>query len=92
MGKSTSYCKPEIWGGMECTINRVGGRFQDQLSFSGHYERENDLELFAAMGIKALRFPILWERHEPVPDQAIDWTWASHQLSRLKALKSSSRN
>ena len=55
----------EIWGGIECTINRVGDTFLDQLQCSGHYERESDIHEFARLGIKALRYPILWERHQP---------------------------
>src|SRR3954469_2397503 len=87
MGKNTSYCRPELWGGIECTINRVKDWFQDQLTLSGHYEREDDLELFAQLGIKALRFPILWERHEPVPSKDIDWQWTDQQLQKLNSLQ-----
>jgi dTDP-4-dehydrorhamnose reductase len=76
---------PEIWGGMECTINRVGQTFRDQLSMSGHYDRPGDIELFSSLGVRKLRFPILWEKHEQTPGGEIDWTWTSDRLSQLKA-------
>lgn len=85
MEKNTSYYKPEIWGGVECTINRVGNVFKDQLEYTGYYERENDIDLFAGLGIKAFRFPILWEKHQPATDAQIDFTWAEKQLQQLQS-------
>lgn len=85
MEKNTSYYKPEIWGGVECTINRVGNVFKDQLGYTGFYERPDDIELFAALGIKAFRFPVLWEKHQPAIDTTIDFTWAEQQLNKLVA-------
>lgn len=85
MEKNTSYCRPEIWGGVECTINRVNDTFRDQLEYSEYYTRDNNIELFASLGIKAFRFPILWERHQPEKDTVIDWTWAGKQLSQLRS-------
>lgn len=85
MEKNTSYYKPEIWGGVECTINRIGNVFKDQLEYSGYYERENDIDLFAELGIKAFRFPILWEKHQPSRDTEIDFSWAQKQLNKLQS-------
>ncbi|HMG06610.1 MAG TPA: hypothetical protein VK581_14210, partial [Chthoniobacterales bacterium] len=50
-----------LWGGVECTVNRVGDRFHNQLIRSGHWDREEDLERFAELGLRTLRFPLLWE-------------------------------
>ncbi len=69
----------ELWGGIECTINRIDDVFFDQLEYSGHYYRENDISLIAESGIKTLRYPILWERHQPLPNQQIDWSWATQK-------------
>ncbi|MGB8194158.1 MAG: family 1 glycosylhydrolase [Chitinophagaceae bacterium] len=85
MERNTSYYKPEIWGGVECTINRIGDVFRDQLEYTGYYERENDIDLFAGLGIKAFRFPVLWERHQPSRNSVIDWTWADKQLQQLQS-------
>jgi dTDP-4-dehydrorhamnose reductase len=77
----------EIWGGMECTINRVGNQYFDQSEYSGHYSRSvEDIELIAGLGIKMLRYPVLWERHEPIKDQEIDWSFAEKSLGRMKEL------
>ena len=86
MDTRSRYCNPEIWGGVECTINRVNGEYFDQLEYSGHYRREEDLELIAELRIKAMRFPILWERHEPEKGQAIDWSWTERRLAQLRGL------
>ncbi|MES2522502.1 MAG: family 1 glycosylhydrolase [Gemmatimonadota bacterium] len=53
----------EMWAGMECTINRVRGRYRDQLAMSGHYDRPDDVERLADLGVRAVRWPVLWERH-----------------------------
>ena len=77
---------PELWGGVECTVNRVGGRYFDQLEMSGHAARARDLELFASLGVKAMRYPILWERTAPLGLARADWTWADARLARLREL------
>jgi dTDP-4-dehydrorhamnose reductase len=52
----------EVWGGLECTLNRVGDRFHSQLEMSGHAERiEQDLDAFASLQLSAIRYPVLWE-------------------------------
>jgi dTDP-4-dehydrorhamnose reductase len=74
---------PEVWGGIECTINRINDTYLDQLEYANHYKRENDLSLIVGLGIKTLRYPVLWERHQPAPDTEIDWSWTEKQLSTL---------
>ena len=76
----------EFWGGIECTINRVKNSYFDQLDISGHYNRKDDLHLIASLGIKTLRFPILWERHEPTAREDINWAYTSKALENLKQL------
>ncbi|HTM92912.1 MAG TPA: family 1 glycosylhydrolase [Flavisolibacter sp.] len=84
MDKPIQYYNPEIWGGIECTINRVKNNFFDQLQYSGHYYREDDIEHIAQLGVKKLRYPILWEKHQPEKNGSIDWTWISNQLHRIR--------
>ncbi len=75
----------EIWGGMECTINRVGDRYLDQSEYSGHYQRgADDIDLIASLGIAVLRYPVLWEQHQPQKDKAINWTFAGSTLNRMR--------
>jgi dTDP-4-dehydrorhamnose reductase len=76
--------KPEIWGGIECTINRVNHRFFDQLKYSQHYTREGDIGLIADLRIKKIRYPVLWEKHQPQISNEIDWTWTDKRLSLLR--------
>src|ERR1700712_759932 len=55
----------ELWGGVECTINRVGDTYYDQLASSGHRERATeDLGLFASLGLRTLRTALHWECSE----------------------------
>jgi dTDP-4-dehydrorhamnose reductase len=74
----------ELWGGIECTINRVQDRYMDQLTYSGHYNRNEDINLFADLGIKKLRYPVLWEKHKPEENTSIDWSQTEARLLELK--------
>lgn len=75
----------ELWGGYECTVNRVGDAFGDQTQLSGHQDRIEDLDRFAELGLKTLRYPILWERTEIEPGRW-DWRWSDERMARLQAL------
>jgi dTDP-4-dehydrorhamnose reductase len=75
----------ELWGGIECTVNRVGDQYFDQLEYSGHAQRHDDLDLIAQLGPKVLRYPVLWERTEQ-PDGELDFTWADRRLNRIREL------
>ena len=85
MDTRSNYCSPEIWGGIECTINRVQGAYFDQLEYSGCYQRPDDIKSIADLGFSAIRFPVLWERHEPVEGNHIDWAWTDKGLNELRA-------
>jgi dTDP-4-dehydrorhamnose reductase len=71
---------------VECTVNRVGDRFFNQLERSGHWERESDLDRFADLGIRTLRFPVLWELLAPGSPDEIDWAWTDARLERAREL------
>lgn len=73
----------ELWGGIECTVNRVGDRYFDQLARNGHASRIEDLDRFAALGIQTIRYPVLWERTAPNGVAQADWTWADQRLAYL---------
>jgi beta-glucosidase/6-phospho-beta-glucosidase/beta-galactosidase len=67
---------------VECTHNRVRDHYFDQLDLSGHRHRLSDFEAFAALGIKAFRFGLLWERD----DCARSRRWTHEALQCLQAL------
>ena len=52
----------QLWAGIECTVNRIGDTYYDQLERSGHSVRSRDLERLASLGVRTIRYPILWER------------------------------
>ncbi len=68
----------EVWGGAEYTCNRVGDRYIDQMELSGHVA--GDLEMFAELGIRALRCGVLWERHDRDPS----WRWPDEHLNAVR--------
>lgn len=76
----------ELWGGIEPTLNRVGDRYYSQLDRSGHHARLDDLDSCAGLGIRALRYPVLWERTMPLAGEAPDWRWSDERLHRLRQL------
>lgn len=75
-----------MWGGIECTVNRVGDEFHDQLERNGHGARRDDLERFAGLGLRAIRYPVLWERTAPEGLATADWSWADERLEALREL------
>jgi dTDP-4-dehydrorhamnose reductase len=76
----------ELWGGIEPTLNRVGDRFYSQLERSGHLQRIGDLDLCADLGIRTLRYPVLWEHTMPDASCEPDWHWPDARLARLREL------
>jgi dTDP-4-dehydrorhamnose reductase len=76
----------ELWGGHECTVNRVGDRFFDQTVRTGHQDRIEDLARFAEAGFKALRYPVLWERVSPDHPRTRDWAWSDERLAEIARL------
>ena len=76
----------ELWGGHECTVNRVHGRYRDQTVLSGHQDRIEDLERFAGLGLKALRYPVVWERVAGNGPGGHDWRWTDERLAEIRRL------
>jgi dTDP-4-dehydrorhamnose reductase len=54
----------------------------DQGERTGHYHRLEDLDRIAGLGLRTLRYPVLWERHAGTP---IDWRGTDERLHRLRA-------
>lgn len=76
----------QLWAGVECTVNRVGDEYFNQLERNGHRTRLNDLDLFAQLGVRTLRYPVLWELIAPKGLDNADWSWTDQRLERLQAL------
>ena len=76
----------ELWGGIECTVNRIGNHYHDQLQLSGHAHRPSDIDRCAELGLRVLRYPLLWETIAPGDLEAADWTWADERMHRMRDL------
>jgi len=75
-----------LWGGLECTVNRVRDQYFSQMDRNGHADRLQDIERFASLGIKAIRYPVLWERTAPNGIESADWSWSDARLPALQRL------
>jgi dTDP-4-dehydrorhamnose reductase len=78
---------PELWGGVECTVNRVENSYHEQLGRSGHDRRISDLDRFAELGIRALRQPVLWEQTAPNDLKDANWAFSDAWLGKLHGLR-----
>jgi dTDP-4-dehydrorhamnose reductase len=85
-GSRGSDDRVELWGGVECTRNRVGDRYFDQIESTGHAARSDDLELFARLGLRTLRYPVLWEVVAPRGLDSADWRFVDLRLGRMREL------
>ncbi|WP_313632054.1 family 1 glycosylhydrolase [Massilia timonae] len=75
-----------LWGGLECTVNRVRDNYFSQMDRNGHAGRLQDIERFASLGIGAIRYPVLWERTAPDGVDKADWSWPDERLPALRQL------
>ena len=75
----------QLWAGPECTISRVGDRWRDQALETGHRHRAGDIELIAGLGVRAVRYPILWENVAPASPELCDFTWTDERIAQLEA-------
>lgn len=76
----------ELWGGVECTVARIGDRFRNQIAETGHADRLEDLDAIAELGVRTLRYPVLWETIAPEHPDWTEWEWQDIRLARLKEL------
>ena len=72
----------ELWGGIECTINRVHHQFFDQHEWSGHRSHlREDLDLIQSLGINTLRTALHWEHFEA---SGRNWDFFDQTLSEMR--------
>jgi dTDP-4-dehydrorhamnose reductase len=76
----------ELWGGVECTVVQIGNEFRNQIAETGHTARMSDIEEMAKLGVKAVRYPILWETVAPESPSETDFSWHDKRLERLREL------
>ncbi len=74
----------ELWGGIECTIARVRDTFRDEVAETGHDLRPGDIDLIASLGIRTVRYPILWEKAAAGDDGKLDFGWTDERLAMLR--------
>ena len=76
----------QLWGGVECTVVRLGDEYRDQVVETGHAHRLADLDAIAELGIRTVRYPIVWERVAPEHPEKLDFSWHDERLRRLRDL------
>lgn len=75
----------ELWGGVECSLVRVGDDFRNQIVETGHWQRPSDIDSMAELGIKAVRYPLLWETVAPDRPDELDFSWHDERIGRLRS-------
>ena len=75
----------QLWGGVECSIVRIGDVVRDELREMRQLDRLEDIDAIAALGIKAIRFPILWEHVAAAGPDKLDFSWHDPRLDRLRS-------
>jgi dTDP-4-dehydrorhamnose reductase len=74
----------EVWASPEPTVARIdASRRRDQLAETGHQHRDGDLDLIARLGVRASRYPVLWEKVAPHHPELRDYDWAARRLHGL---------
>jgi dTDP-4-dehydrorhamnose reductase len=73
-----------MWGGVECTVVRVGDEYRDQSEETGHSYRRGDIDLIADLGVTTVRYPILWETIAPERPDELDFSWTDERLAMLR--------
>jgi dTDP-4-dehydrorhamnose reductase len=67
----------EMWAGFECTLNRVGDSYQDQLLPDERNMRTACLRALPALGVTAFRYRVAWE------DISTPWEWVKRDIQFL---------
>ena len=75
----------ELWGGVECSVVRIGDEYRNQIVDTGHAARFSDLDAMADIGVKAVRYPILWETVAPESPTELDFSWHDRRLEHLRS-------
>jgi dTDP-4-dehydrorhamnose reductase len=65
---------------------RIGDDYRDQVRETGHSARLGDIDAMAELGVKAVRYPILWETVAPEAPSELDFSWHDKRLERLHEL------
>ena len=82
-GRAVLPGPPDLWGGLECSVVRLGESWRDQVCETGHHARgTSDLDRITGLGITTLRYPVLWERVAAGGDTG--WAWHDRQLGHLR--------
>lgn len=76
----------EVWGGLECSVVRLGNDYRNQFEETGHLQSPADLDQVAALGILTLRYPVLWEMVAPDDPETCDWRFPDERLERMRTL------
>ncbi len=73
----------ELWGGVECSVVRVGDEWRDQVIETGHQDHGvANIAAATSLGLRTLRYPLVWERLGSGDPGA--WAWQQRQLTALR--------
>ncbi len=84
MGLNGTVSTLELWGGVECSHVTINGAVCDQQVETGFLFRDDDLDRVAELGIRTLRYPLLWAHVEGDEERA--FAFHAARLARLEHL------
>jgi dTDP-4-dehydrorhamnose reductase len=67
-------------------VVRIGDEYRNQLLETGHAARLTDLDAMASLGVKAVRYPIVWETIAPESPGELDFSWHDRRIEKLREL------
>ena len=76
----------ETWGGIECSVVRIGDRWRNQLDDMRLDLGPAQLRQIAALRLRRLRFPLLWETVCPQSPDTFQWRWHDERVARLREI------
>ena len=68
--------------GSNASVVRIGDEYRNQVVETGHRARFDDLDAMAELGVKAVRYPILWETVAPETPTELDFSWHDKRLEQ----------
>jgi dTDP-4-dehydrorhamnose reductase len=83
---NASLAPLELWAAPECSIVRVGEDYRNQIEETGHGARLDDIAAVAALGVRTMRYPLLWETIRPELGGPCDWSWTDERLAAIRGL------
>ena len=76
----------EVWGGVECTVARIGDLYRDQIAETGHGAGPATSRRFARWALRRSDILSFGRRIAPDDPDRCDWTWSDERFGLMRSL------